>query len=258
MEAIINSVVLSSWDDENRFRVIIDAAIKAGEVPTFDAYEAGSKKKSKRSTAAARRRRAKEDQEEAKEAEELAQKLGLRAGGKRSDEDSLKQMILQNKGKSEARFSSVIAKYVHPSSFCSSTRPPAGNLAHAGTHPPTHSHNPLTSLEAKYGSKKEAKKAGGRKGTKDEGANEPTEEEFLALQKKLERGKAEQQEGGEKERSQKKRRISKEEDPHDNDTNEPTEEEFEQARRRLEQRKRDAAATQRRRPTKRRGGKSGK
>lgn len=120
MERIIDTVVLSSWDDEDRFRAIIDAAIKAGEVPTFDEYEASAKKKQnkKRTTAAARRRKAQEE-EEAKEAEELAQKMGLRTGGKKGGDDALKQMILQNKGKSETRFNSVIAKYVHSSALLS-------------------------------------------------------------------------------------------------------------------------------------------
>ncbi|ELR17899.1 DnaJ domain containing protein [Acanthamoeba castellanii str. Neff] len=228
MERIIDTVVLSSWDDEDRFRAIIDAAIKAGEVPTFDEYEASAKKKQnkKRTTAAARRRKAQEE-EEAKEAEELAQKMGLRAGGKKGGDDALKQMILQNKGKSETRFNSVIAN-----------------------------------LEAKYGGKKETKKKGaGRKGKKqqqqeeEELNDEPTEEEFLALRKKLEEKKSKPEE---KARSRKKRRIEQDDEEVElHDDNEPTEEEFEQARKRLEEQRKTKAAAATKKTTQRGAAKTG-
>ncbi len=34
----MDSVVLSSWADEPRFRQIIDSAIEAGELPQFEQY----------------------------------------------------------------------------------------------------------------------------------------------------------------------------------------------------------------------------
>lgn len=98
MEGIIDHVVLSSWDDEARFRAILDPAIKAGELPKYPAY---AKKLSKKQKA--------KQQQEAKEAEKAARKLGLRGD---NSEDKLKQLITQNNARSESRFTSLISKYV--------------------------------------------------------------------------------------------------------------------------------------------------
>jgi len=90
MESIIEGVVLSSWDDEERFRSIIDAAIKAGEVPVFDSY----RKRNKKRVRAAKRR-------EKKEAQELERESQTENGN-----GSLEQLIVGNR---KDRFSSLIS-----------------------------------------------------------------------------------------------------------------------------------------------------
>jgi DnaJ family protein C protein 9 len=82
MDAVFESVMLSNpLEDEERFRAIIDSAIKNGEVEAFDAFT----KESKRT----RKRRADNAKKEAAEAREMAKELGVEdqlfgAGNKKS------------------------------------------------------------------------------------------------------------------------------------------------------------------------------
>lgn len=78
MEQVFNTVMLSDQDvDGDRFRAIIEAAIKDGKVKQLQHY--------KSETAAQKKRRLKRQQQEQKEAEALASELGVeeRLSGKK-------------------------------------------------------------------------------------------------------------------------------------------------------------------------------
>lgn len=113
MDAIFENVILSDvLQDEERFRKIIDAAIKEKDVPSFPAYVKESKAKR-----AARVRRAKE---EAGEAEEYAKELGVHdeifgkngKKSKKSSEDSLAALIQKRQqSRSESFLDNLAEKY---------------------------------------------------------------------------------------------------------------------------------------------------
>ncbi|KAJ3375716.1 hypothetical protein GGF31_002920 [Allomyces arbusculus] len=109
MAAILDQVLCSSTADEDRFRAIIDAAIKAKDVPSFPAYANEDPKE--------RRKRKRREEAEAKEAAELAEVLGLnkKKAGKGSkpkapkeegegEEDALHALILQRSRQRQAQF----------------------------------------------------------------------------------------------------------------------------------------------------------
>jgi DnaJ family protein C protein 9 len=112
MDGVYESVMLSNvLEDDARFREVIDAAIKAKEVPRFDAY-AKETKKSKQA-------RVKAAKGEAKEAEELAKELGvydkLRGDGKKkSKKDSeagLAALIQRNQASRMSALDKLAEKY---------------------------------------------------------------------------------------------------------------------------------------------------
>lgn len=116
MEALYEDIMLSDAEvDEERFRGIIDAAIESGEVEAFAKYTKEGEKKRNRRIQAAKRARCKE----AKEAEELAEKLGLtekmsKAKSKKGDGDTdgLAALIQQRqKGRAENFLADLEAKY---------------------------------------------------------------------------------------------------------------------------------------------------
>ncbi|KAG8435169.1 hypothetical protein GDO86_013205 [Hymenochirus boettgeri] len=72
MESIMESVPCASFEDEPRIRQIIQKAIKAKEIPSYDAFVKEPKKK--------REQRKKRAHEEAKEAEEMREEMGLGEG----------------------------------------------------------------------------------------------------------------------------------------------------------------------------------
>jgi len=89
MDKILSCVILSSVEDEERFRVILDAGIEEGRLPEFEAYKPCVKKTNKRKRAAAK---------EAKEASEV--------------EDSMASLIakIQGKGASSESFLDGLAQ----------------------------------------------------------------------------------------------------------------------------------------------------
>ncbi|KGQ04816.1 DnaJ subfamily C member 9 [Beauveria bassiana D1-5] len=119
MDALFEHVILSSVvEDEERFRAIIDQAIKDEDVPAFKAYTKEPKLKP-----AARLKRARS---EAAEAEDYAKELGVHdqifgsKKGKKNDkagsEDALAALIQQRQqNRSESFFDHLEAKYATPS-----------------------------------------------------------------------------------------------------------------------------------------------
>ena len=81
MGQILDTVMCSREEDEERFRDMINEMIKNKEVKKFKAFSKASK--------AEKENRKREREQEAKEAEEAARELGLGAG-----EDSLRSLIL--------------------------------------------------------------------------------------------------------------------------------------------------------------------
>ncbi|KAK3292720.1 DnaJ domain-containing protein [Chaetomium fimeti] len=112
MDGVYESVMLSNvLEDDARFREVIDAAVKAEEVPRFDAY-AKETKKSKQA-------RIKAAKSEAQEADELAKELGvydkLRGNGKKkSKKDSeadLAALIQRNQTSRMSALDKLAEKY---------------------------------------------------------------------------------------------------------------------------------------------------
>nr|XP_040034131.1 dnaJ homolog subfamily C member 9 [Gasterosteus aculeatus aculeatus] len=96
MDAITDSAMCCSQDDEPRLRGIIHAAIQGGEVTEFPAFTQETDKKKR-----ARRKRA---DRERQEAEEMQKEMGL------GDEDESLVMMLQQKQKSrEKNFTSFLS-----------------------------------------------------------------------------------------------------------------------------------------------------
>ncbi|XP_060710213.1 dnaJ homolog subfamily C member 9 [Hemiscyllium ocellatum] len=85
MDGIMESVLCSTPGDESRIRAILEAAIKAQELPAYTAFT--------KETASKQRARKRRGDREAKEAEVMRQELGLEEGN-----DSLK-LLIQNKQK---------------------------------------------------------------------------------------------------------------------------------------------------------------
>ena len=116
MDAVYEMVMCSNvLDDDERFRGIIDRAIKDGEVEAHSRYTKESKGNRKKRKAAA--------EKEASEAMELAEELGVKdklfgngtsgkKGKKGGDEDALMALIQQRqKGRAENFLDNLEAKY---------------------------------------------------------------------------------------------------------------------------------------------------
>ena len=115
MDAVYEQIMCSNvLDDDERFRGIIDSAIKDKTVESYKRYTKESK--------ASRRARADKARKEADEAMELAEELGVKdklfgngkaTGGKKGgDEDALAALIQQRqKGRAENFFDDLEAKY---------------------------------------------------------------------------------------------------------------------------------------------------
>lgn len=112
MDLIFEKQMASRIEDEDRYRKILDEAIKAGEIPSFDAYVNETKKK--------RNKRKRFYEKEAKEADELKEKLNRGTGDDNgeSSQNSLMMMIRKNqqarKEKQDEFLSSLEAKYCQP------------------------------------------------------------------------------------------------------------------------------------------------
>lgn len=113
MEQIIERVILSSEDDESRFRTIIDAAIAAGEVPNFPAYAKGlKKKKNKKQPSKKQNNRSANRKRKSEEISEETEESTQPSNGQEANGDLL-QMISQNASSQASRFNSLIAGYAN-------------------------------------------------------------------------------------------------------------------------------------------------
>lgn len=151
MDGVYESVMLSNvLEDDARFREVIDAAIKAKEVPRFDVYAKETKK--------SRQARVKAAKSEAREADELAKELGvydkLRGDGKK-----------KSKKDSEAGLAALIQRN-------QSSRM-----------------NALDKLAEKYGAVPKAGK-GKKRGAKELEEPDISEEQFQAIQAGMKKKKA--------------------------------------------------------------------
>ncbi|KAH8599753.1 chaperone protein dnaJ 6 [Bisporella sp. PMI_857] len=112
--AIYNNVMLSDpFEDEERFRTIIDEAIEKGEVEAFKAY--------KNETEQQKAKRMKAARKEAKEAEEYAEELGVseklfgrkgKKSKKDNDESGLAALIKSRQAERTSFLDNLEAKYV--------------------------------------------------------------------------------------------------------------------------------------------------
>lgn len=163
MDAVYEEVMLSNpLEDEERFRAIIDEAIKDGKVDAFDAYTKESKTD--------RKRRLKRAKDEAKEAEEYAKELGV-------DKDlaSTSNGSKSRKGKKGAASNGADDEYGDTSGLAALIQ--KRQQSRAG--------NFLANLEAKYAPKPKAGKKRGAKEVEDE----PPEELFEKNRAKAKKAK---------------------------------------------------------------------
>ncbi|KAL2888411.1 DnaJ domain-containing protein [Ceratocystis lukuohia] len=192
LDALYETVMLSDVrEDDERFRAIIDQAIKENRVPGFPAYTKETKKK--------RTARLKAAKDEVSEAEAYAKELGVHdklfgaSVAEDDGEDSEEDMPVSS-GKaaksSKAKGKSVSAK---PRKKESSEDALAALIR--SRHQERGSF--LDALEAKY-TAKENKKGGKAKSSKRRREEEPSEEEFLKIQAKL---NGERKSGGRAKRS---------------------------------------------------------
>ncbi|KAK2758268.1 hypothetical protein FQN54_004113 [Arachnomyces sp. PD_36] len=154
MNKVFDSVMLSSvLDDEERFRGIIDKAIKDGEVEAWPKYVNETEKSIK-----ARRRRALKEKEEA---EALAEELEIDVDGKG-----------EGAGKSTKKAKQKAKK-----------QPDTSDLAALIQQKQSKSSSFLDRLEAKYAQENGSKS--GKKGKKRSAEDEPPEEAFAAVGARL-------------------------------------------------------------------------
>ncbi|EWC44782.1 hypothetical protein DRE_06420 [Drechslerella stenobrocha 248] len=187
MDHLFERVMLSDpIADETRFRVIIDAAIEAGEVQAHPAYVNETKK--------ARQKRRKNAEKESKEAEEYAKKLGvydkLFGDGKSKNadaeeaEDDEEEAVASTstRGKKKAVATKKKKKESNPED--DPNHPLAALIRSRQNARQGKMHSFFDNLEAKYGGQPAAKK--GRKRASEEPG--PSEEEFLATRQRLDAG----------------------------------------------------------------------
>ncbi|KAF4952881.1 hypothetical protein FGADI_6376 [Fusarium gaditjirri] len=149
MDALYERVILSDvLEDDERFREIIDTAIKSKKVPSFPAYTKESKKK--------REGRAKQARAEATEAEDYAKELGVHDKLFGGDKKSKKK---KGKGNSEDDLAALIQKRQQD-----------------------RSESFLDHLAEKYGAKENKGKGKGKKRPVED---EPSEEAFQAAASRL-------------------------------------------------------------------------
>ncbi|KAK6344130.1 hypothetical protein TWF696_007774 [Orbilia brochopaga] len=184
MDALFERVMLSDpIADEDRFRKIINAAIKAGEVQAHDAYVHEPKK--------ARQERRKNAEKESKEAEEYAKELGVydKLFGKSKqpdvqdeEEEDDEPAASTSRGKKKA-----VAAKKKSKKTSNPEDDPNHPLAALIRSRQTERHGRMFSffdnLEAKYGASAAPATKKGKKRTSVE--PEPSEEEFLAAQQRL-------------------------------------------------------------------------
>lgn len=179
MDAVYSEVMLSSvLEDDERFRSIIDAAIKKGEVKAYPKYTKETKK--------AREARVKAARTEAKEAEEYAKELGVHDKLFGSGDGG---SATGKKGKGGSKAAGGSSKNGGEDALAALIRRNQENRASF-----------LDNLAAKYGAtpggsgKKKGKKRGATDEDEDDG--EPSEEAFQAAAARLKKNKAAEVEAG--------------------------------------------------------------
>eukprot|EP01135_Chromosphaera_perkinsii_P002367 Nk52_evm21s222 gene=Nk52_evmTU21s222 len=115
MSVMLENIMCSGIGDEERFRKIINKGIEEGSLPSFPSFtnESESKKKSRK------RKAQKQAEIEAREAEELAKELGMKAKGKKgkkNDEADLFALINQRQAGRKSFMDDLEAKYSKKSS----------------------------------------------------------------------------------------------------------------------------------------------
>ncbi|SPO04935.1 related to DnaJ protein [Cephalotrichum gorgonifer] len=156
MDGVYASVMLSDvLEDDERFREIIDSAIKEGEVESYDAYTKETKKK--------RKDRLRDAKAEANEAEEYAKELGVH--------DKLFGQGAGTKGKAGKKKKADNSEDALAALIKKNQQTRASFMDH---------------LEEKYGAQSKSKK-----GKKRPVEDEPSEEAFQAAAARLKKGKAE-------------------------------------------------------------------
>lgn len=147
-EEVMLSVMLDTGDEE-RFRGYIDAAISSGEVRAFKSYHESD---------ADRAKRLKRAEREAKEAEKILRKMGVKQDPSKMTEDELALLIRSRRPETFAKMDDASTEAL---------------AAH---------------YEEKYGTPKKKKKD--RKRKSEAAASEPSEAEFLAAQERIKQRKS--------------------------------------------------------------------
>lgn len=118
MAKLYKNVMLSDpAEDEERFRVIIDAGIESGEVEGYKAYTEESENSRKKRVEAARKKKEKEAREAEKHAEELGigKDLKKKTKGKKEKDDGMGDLAAligqRQQGRSENFLADLEAKY---------------------------------------------------------------------------------------------------------------------------------------------------
>ncbi|KAL5598634.1 hypothetical protein BROUX41_003443 [Berkeleyomyces rouxiae] len=183
LDALYETVILSDVrEDDERFRAIIDEAIRADKVPAFPAYTKETKKK--------RAARLKAAKNEASEAKAYAKELGVHdklfgtsaTNNEDEDENEDDDMPVSNSKSSKPSNSKEKAALAKGKKKKASSEDALAALIRSRQQQRS---GFLDALEAKY-TAKEAKKGGkfkaGKRSRDEEG---PSEEEFLAIQCRL-------------------------------------------------------------------------
>lgn len=211
MDVIFERVMVSSvLDDEERFRTIIQAAIDIGEVKSYKAFT--------KETAKSKKERRKKAEGEAKEAEEYAKEIGVWdvLFGKKTDKGEKERMVhsgeaevegdedeleplTKSKANGKARGKPTASKGGKKAKKVDDTSALEALIKSRHQNRQT---NFLSDLEAKYGAGgSEVKEKGSRKrargrgkksteeGEEEDGGDvvQPTEQEFQAARKKIEK-----------------------------------------------------------------------
>lgn len=211
MDVIFERVMVSSvLDDEERFRTIIQTAIDAGEVKAYKAFT--------KETAKSRKERRKKAEGEAKEAEEYAKEIGVWdvLFGKKTDKGEKERIVHSGEAEvegDEGELESLAKSKANGKARGKATTSKGGKKvkkvddtsaleALIKSRHQNRQTNFLSNLEAKYGAGgSEVKENGSRKrargrgkksteeGEEEDGEDivQPTEQEFQAARKKIEK-----------------------------------------------------------------------
>lgn len=108
MDTIIDEVMLAREEDRQRFKVVIEEAIEAGE-ENFGDFMGDSKRAPSKAAAAAAKKRSNKAAKEAIEAEELLQEIQQKHKKKTGSEGSLAELILSRNQDRSAGFDRMVS-----------------------------------------------------------------------------------------------------------------------------------------------------